>query len=179
MSRGKFFVIAFVCSFAWYIFPAYLFLTLSSISWVCWAFPKSITAQQIGSGMSGLGLGSFALDWSVIASYLGSPLVTPFFAIVNVLVGYVLIMYMVIPVSYWGMNVYEAHKFPIFSSDLFDSQGQLYNISTIVNDKFELDEVMYQQEGRVYLSTFFAITYGIGFAAIVSTLTHVALFNGK
>ncbi|CDY22616.1 BnaC08g42500D [Brassica napus] len=179
MSRGKFFVIAFVCSFAWYIFPAYLFLTLSSISWVCWAFPKSITAQQIGSGMSGLGLGSFALDWSVIASYLGSPLVTPFFAIVNVLVGYVLIMYMVIPISYWGMNVYEAHKFPIFSSDLFDSQGQLYNISTIVNDKFELDEVMYQREGRVYLSTFFAITYGIGFAAIVSTLTHVALFNGK
>ncbi|EOA37544.1 hypothetical protein CARUB_v10011782mg [Capsella rubella] len=179
MSRGKFFVIAFVCSFAWYIFPAYLFLTLSSISWVCWAFPKSITAQQLGSGMSGLGIGAFALDWSVIASYLGSPLVTPFFAIVNVLVGYILVMYMVIPISYWGMNVYEANKFPIFSSDLFDKQGELYNISTIVNNKFELDMGNYQQEGRVYLSTFFAISYGIGFAAIVSTLTHVALFNGK
>ncbi|CAA7022739.1 unnamed protein product [Microthlaspi erraticum] len=179
MSRGKFFVIAFVCSFAWYIFPAYLFLTLSSISWVCWAFPKSITAQQIGSGMSGLGVGSFALDWSVIAAYLGSPLVTPFFAIVNVAVGYVLVMYLVVPVTYWGMNVYQADKFPIFSSDLFDSRGQLYNISTIVNSKFELDLEKYDQEGRVYLSTFFAITYGIGFAAIVSTLTHVALFNGK
>jgi len=129
--------------------------------------------------MSGLGIGAFALDWSVIASYLGSPLVTPFFAIVNVLVGYVLVMYMVIPISYWGMNVYEANKFPIFSSDLFDKQGQLYNISTIVNNKFELDMENYQQQGRVYLSTFFAISYGIGFAAIVSTLTHVALFNGK
>ncbi|XP_010553673.1 PREDICTED: oligopeptide transporter 2 [Tarenaya hassleriana] len=179
MSRGKFFLIAFLCSFAWYIFPGYLFPTLSAISWVCWVFPKSVTAQQIGSGMSGLGLGAFALDWSVIASYLGSPLISPFFAIVNVIVGYVLVMYMFIPIAYWGVNMYDAKKFPIFSSDLFDSKGQLYNTSAIVNDEFELDIPSYGREGRVYLSTFFSLTYGIGFAAIVSTLTHVALFNGK
>ncbi|OMO57537.1 Oligopeptide transporter OPT superfamily [Corchorus olitorius] len=72
MSRGKFFLIALVCSFSWYVFPGYLFPTLSAISWVCWAFPKSVTAQQIGSGMDGIGIGSFALDWDIYAQLQAS-----------------------------------------------------------------------------------------------------------
>ncbi|KAE8716749.1 Oligopeptide transporter 4 [Hibiscus syriacus] len=80
----------------WYLFPGYLFTTLTSISWVCWIFYKSVTAQQIGSGLRGLGLGAFTLDWSIVASFLFSPLISPFFAIVNIFVGYVLIIYIVI-----------------------------------------------------------------------------------
>ncbi|KAE8057108.1 hypothetical protein FH972_013825 [Carpinus fangiana] len=179
MSRGKFFLIALICSFSWYIIPGYLFPTLSTISWICWAFPKSVTAQQIGSGMSGLGLGSFSLDWSAIASYLGSPLISPFFAIVNVAAGYFLILYVLVPVSYWGVNLYDAKNFPIFSSHLFNAQGHKYNVSAIVDDKFQLDIPAYEKQGHIHLSVFFALTYGIGFAAIVSTLTHVALFNGR
>ena len=114
-----------------------------------------------------------------MASFLFSPLISPFFAIANVFVGYVLVMYFVIPISYWGLNVYNAKNFPIFSSDLFTAQGQEYNISTIVNRKFELDKVQYEQQGRINLSTFFALTYGFGFATIASTLTHVALFYGR
>ncbi|TYI28297.1 hypothetical protein ES332_A05G235200v1 [Gossypium tomentosum] len=37
----------------------------------------------------------------------------------------------------------------------------------------------YEQQGLVNLSVFFSLTYGIGFAAIISTLSHVAVFNGK
>ncbi|KAF7139165.1 hypothetical protein RHSIM_Rhsim07G0214400 [Rhododendron simsii] len=179
MSRGKFFVIALACSFSWYLFPGYLFPTLSNISWVCWAFPNSVTAQQIGSGMKGLGIGSLTLDWSVVASYLASPLITPFFAIVNVFVGYMIVLYLVIPVSYWGLNLYQARNFPIFSSHLFNAQGQLYNVTAIVNDNFEIDMPAYEKQGRINLSVFFALTYGIGFAAVVATLSHVALFNGR
>ncbi|XP_065870079.1 oligopeptide transporter 4 [Euphorbia lathyris] len=179
MTRAKFFVIALVCSFSWYLVPGYLFTTLSSISWVCWVFSKSVTAQQLGSGMRGLGLGALTLDWSVVASFLFSPLVSPFFAIVNVFVGYVLIIYIAIPISYWGLGLYNAHRFPIFSSHLFTAQGQRYDIRAIVNDKFELDLPKYEQQGRIHLSMFFALTYGFGFATIASTLTHVALFYGR
>jgi hypothetical protein len=121
ISRVKFFVIAMTCSFLWYLLPGYLFQTLQSIAWICYAFPHSVTAQQIGSGMRGLGIGALTLDWSTVASYLHSPLLTPFFAIVNVFVGYALIMYVVIPISYWGLNVYDAKTFPIFSSHLYDA----------------------------------------------------------
>jgi OPT family oligopeptide transporter len=179
MTRAKFFVIALVCSFGWYIVPGYLFTTLTSISWVCWAFPRSVTAQQIGSGMRGLGLGAFTLDWTAVASFLFSPLISPFFAIANVFIGYVLLIYFVLPLAYWGFDSYNATRFPIFSSHLFTSVGNTYDIPAIVNDNFELDLAKYEQQGRINLSMFFALTYGLGFATIASTLTHVALFYGK
>ncbi|KAK3414077.1 hypothetical protein EUGRSUZ_I02585 [Eucalyptus grandis] len=179
MSRAKFFLIALICSFTWYAVPGYLFSTLTNISWVCWAFSNSVTAQQIGSGMRGLGLGALTLDWTAVASFLFSPLICPFFAIVNVFVGYALIIYVVIPTAYWGFNVYSANRFPIFSSHLFTAQGQKYNITAIVNDKFELDIPKYEEQGRIHLSMFFALTYGFGFATIASTLTHVAFFYGR
>lgn len=75
--------------------------------------------------------------------------------------------------------MYNAKRFPIFSSHLFTAQGQKYNISAIVNDKFELDLAKYQDQGRIHLSMFFALTYGFGFATIASTLTHVAFFYGR
>ncbi|CAI8618004.1 unnamed protein product [Vicia faba] len=178
-SRAKFFFIALVCSFLWYIVPGYLFTTLTSISWVCWVFSKSVTAQQLGSGMSGLGFGAFTLDWAAVASFLFSPLISPFFAIVNVFVGYALIVYAVIPIAYWGFNVYDANKFSIFSSDLFTADGQQYNISAIVNDKFQIDLAKYQEQGRIHLSVFFSLTYGFGFATIASTITHVVCFHGR
>jgi len=179
MSKGKFFLIALICSFAWYVVPGYLFATLSIISWVCWIFPNSVTAHQIGSGKNGLGLGSFSLDWTTIASFLGNPLVTPIFATVNILVGYILLIYILIPTAYWGFNLYNAKNFPIYSNELFTAQGVRYNVTAIVNNKFEIDMNAYNQQGHINMSIFFSISYGIGFAAIVSTLTHVAIFNGK
>ncbi|WOK98677.1 oligopeptide transporter 4-like [Canna indica] len=179
MSRAKFFVIALICSFTWYTVPGYFFPTITNISWVCWIFSKSVTAQQIGSGLQGLGIGAFTLDWAAVASFLFSPLICPFFAIVNVFLGYALIMYVAIPIGYWGFNLYNAKNFPIFSSDLFTAGGQTYNISAIVNDRFEINMPAYEQQGRINLSMFFALTYGFGFSAIAATLTHVILFYGR
>lgn len=179
MSQAKFFLIALICSFSWYVIPGYLFTTLTNISWICWVFSKSVTAQQIGSGMRGLGLGSFTLDWSAVASFLFSPLISPFFAIVNVFLGYVLVIYVAMPIAYWGLDLYGASKFPIFSSHLFTAEGKTYNITAIVNDKFELDIEKYAVQGRIHLSTFFALSYGFGFATIAATLTHVAFFYGR
>lgn len=179
MSRGKFFLIALICSFSWYTFPGYIIPILSNLSLLCLVFPRSITAQQIGSGMRGLGIGSFTFDWSVVASFLSSPLVSPFFATVNVLVGYVAVVYVLVPVAYWGLNVYNAKTYPFFSSHLFDKNGQPYNVSAIVNDKFEIDMPAYEKLGHVNLTMFFAVTYGLTFAAVIATITHVACFNGK
>nr|POE54004.1 oligopeptide transporter 4 [Quercus suber] len=173
-SRAKFFLIALSCSFTWYTVPGYLFSTLTNISWVCWAFFKSVTAQQIGSGMKGLGLGAVALDWAAVSSFLFSPLIRPFFSIMNVFAGYVLMVYIAIPIAYWGFDLYNASRFPIFSSQLFSSQGQQYNILAIVNNKFELDLVECKKQGPIHLRMFFAFTYG-GFATIAATLTRDTL----
>lgn len=178
LSRTQFFVIAFICSFAYYVFPGYLFQMLTSLSWVCWIFPTSILAQQLGSGLYGLGLGSIGLDWSTISSYLGSPLASPWFATANVAVGFGFIMYILTPICYW-FNVYKAQTFPIFSDGLFTGKGHKYNISSIIDPNFHLDFAAYETQGRLYISTFFAVTYGVGFAALSATIVHVALFHGR
>ncbi|XP_065858498.1 oligopeptide transporter 7 [Euphorbia lathyris] len=178
VTRIQFFLIAFTCSFTYYLFPGYLFQMLTSLSWICWIFPQSILAQQLGSGLYGLGIGAIGIDWSTISSYLGSPLASPWFATANVAAGFVFVMYVLTPICYW-FNLYNAKNFPIFSDDLFTKDGQVYNISAIIDDNFHLDYDAYEKEGPLYLSTFFAVTYGVGFAALTATIAHVALFHGR
>ena len=73
LTRNQFFLVAFICSFAYYIFPGYLFQMLTSLSWVCWVFPHSVFAQQLGSGLQGLGIGAIGLDWSTVCLLYTSP----------------------------------------------------------------------------------------------------------
>ncbi|KAM7501074.1 hypothetical protein LguiA_025488 [Lonicera macranthoides] len=74
MTGMQFFLVFLAASFSYYTFPGYLFPILTFFSWVCWVWPHSITAQQIGSGYHGLGVGAFTLDWAGISAYHGSPL---------------------------------------------------------------------------------------------------------
>ncbi|XP_031495743.1 oligopeptide transporter 7-like isoform X1 [Nymphaea colorata] len=178
LTRNQFFLIAFMCSFAYYVFPGYLFPMLTSLSWLCWVFPKSVLAQQLGSGLHGLGVGAFSFDWSTVSSYLGSPLASPWFATANLAAGFFLIMYVITPLAYW-LDIYKAKTFPIFSDGLFTSSGQKYNISSIIDSSFHLDVEAYERNGPVYLSTFFAFTYGVGFASLAATVVHVCLFHGR
>lgn len=178
LSRSQFFLIFMIVSFSYYILPGYLFSTLTYFSWVCWIFPNSVLAQQVGSGFRGLGVGSFSFDWAGISAFLLSPLVAPFFAIVNVGVGFFLSLYVMVPMAYWS-DWYHAKRFPIFSSKLFTENGTLYDIQAILRPDFTLNTTAYEQQGQVHLSIVFALTYGLGFATIAATLTHVICFYGK
>ncbi|KAF2299990.1 hypothetical protein GH714_006575 [Hevea brasiliensis] len=161
------------------LYSGYLFPSLSTISFICWIWKDSVTAQQIGSGLNGLGIGSFGLDWSTVSSFLGTPLAVPFFAIANTLGGFFLLMYIIVPIAYWT-NAFDAKKFPIFSAHTFDNAGQTYNISRILNQKtFDIDLDAYKAYSKLHLSVLFAFAYGLGFAALMATISHVALFEGK
>lgn len=177
-TRTQFFLLVMISGFAYYVLPGYFFAMLTSFSWVCWLAPNSILVQQIGSGLDGLGVGSIGLDWSTISAYLGSPLASPWFATANVLIGFILVMYVMTPLCYF-LDVYKAKTFPIYSSKLFTGNGSRYDIASIVNSDFELDRVAYGTQGSLNLSTFFAMTYGLGFATLSATLMHVFLFNGR
>ncbi|KAJ9672449.1 hypothetical protein PVL29_025887 [Vitis rotundifolia] len=179
LTRLQFFLIVFISSFAYYLVPNYLFPSISTISILCLIWKNSITAQQIGSGLYGMGLGSFGLDWATVASFLGSPLATPGFAIINILVGFFIIVYILLPLTYYN-NAYDAKKFPIFSSHTFDSTGQPYNLTRVLDPKtFSIDLNEYEAYSKLYLSIFFSVTYGISFATLAAAVSHVALFNGS
>ncbi|KAK2363349.1 oligopeptide transporter [Trifolium repens] len=178
-SRLQFFFVVFVASFAYYIVPGYLFQAISTVSFVCLIWKDSITAQQIGSGMKGLGLGSFGLDWNTVAGFLGSPLAVPGFAIANIMAGFLLYMYVLVPIAYWN-NLYDAKKFPLISSHTFDSTGATYNVTRILNaETFDINMENYNNYSKIYMSITFAFEYGLSFAALTATISHVVLFHGK
>ncbi|URE11833.1 oligopeptide transporter [Musa troglodytarum] len=109
LSRYQFFLIVIIVIFTYSIVPVYLFPSITALSFVCWIWKDSITAQQIGSGFHGLGIGSFALDWITISSYVGSPLALPAFVVINMTAGFILILYVLLPLFYWN-NVYDAKR---------------------------------------------------------------------
>ena len=129
--------------------------------------------------MNSRGLSSFGLDWNTVAGFLGSPLAIPGFAIINLLIGFVLDIYVVIPVANWS-NLYDAKKFPLISSHTFDSTGAIYNVTRILNPiTFEIDLNSYNNYSKIYLSNAFVFEYGLGFATLIATISHVALFHGE
>ncbi|KZV37035.1 hypothetical protein F511_11981, partial [Dorcoceras hygrometricum] len=66
------------------------------------------------------------------------------------------------------------------SAHVFDSSGAPYNISAILTEKtFEFNSQGYDSYSKVYLSIVFVFTYGLSFATLAATLSHVALFYGE
>ncbi|CAN6479013.1 unnamed protein product [Victoria cruziana] len=179
LTRMQFFLVFMVASFAYYALPGYLLPILTFFSWVCWAWPNNLTAQQVGSGYHGLGVGAFTLDWAGISAYHGSPLVTPWFSILNIAAGFAMFIYIIIPLCYWKFNTFEARRFPIFSSQLFTADGHKYNTDRILTPNYELNVTAYDGYGKLYLSPLFALSIGSGFARITATMTHVLLFHGS
>lgn len=179
LTRLQFFLVVLVSSFVYFIVPGYMFQSITALSFVCWIWKDSVTAHQFGSGLHGHGIGSFAFDWSTVAGFIGSHLATSGLAIINIMVGFIIVLYIIIPIAYWS-NSYEAKKFPIFSSHVFDADGQPYEVSVVLNSTtFEFNEQGYNGYRKINLSILFVYLYGLSFAVLAATLSHVALFHGR
>ncbi|KAF9145557.1 hypothetical protein BG015_011845 [Linnemannia schmuckeri] len=176
MSRMKYFAIVCAGSFIYYWLPGLVFPTIGYISWICWINPNNIILAQL-TGSSGLGIGTIALDWSA-ASYYVAPLVTPWFAQVNILVGFILVTYIMVPWAYYS-NLWNSQNYPIITPSLFRENGSLYVVTEVLDNAGVLDEALYTTYGALRMDSFFALTYGVGFAGLTATLVHVALYHGR
>ncbi|KAF9905904.1 hypothetical protein BX616_000893 [Lobosporangium transversale] len=173
-SRFRFFLVATFAMFCYQWIPGFLFPVLSSIAWICWIKPDNLVLSQI-TGAGGLGFGAISLDWNNIVAFLGSPLIVPWWAQVNIALGFFLIAWVMVPIAYYT-NLWDAKKFPILTPHLFQENGRGYDVSAILTDNV-LDEKKYQEYGPLRISTFFALTYGIGFAGLSSMITHTWLYH--
>ncbi|KAH8110875.1 OPT oligopeptide transporter [Phellopilus nigrolimitatus] len=174
MSRERFFTYAFLASGVWYLFPGYIFQALSVFSWVCWIAPDNIKINQLFGYSSGMGMSLITFDWSQIA-YIGSPLATPWWAEANITVGFVFFFWFLTPVLYYS-NTWYSEYMPISSRGSFDNTGAAYNVSRILNDDTTINLEKYHAYSPLFLSTTFAMTYGLSFASVAATLTHAFLY---
>ncbi|TPX11971.1 uncharacterized protein E0L32_007274 [Thyridium curvatum] len=177
ISRWNFFYIVFVSAFAFYFLPGLLFPALSYFNVITWFAPKNVVISNLFGVTSGLGLFPMTFDWAQIA-YIGSPLLTPFWAAMNVVGGLVLVMWIMAPIAYYSNWLYSSYM-PILSAAVFDNTGHVYDVSKILTEDFVFDREAYQSYSRVFLPITYVLSYGVQFAGLASLLTHTICWHGK
>ncbi|KAH7884149.1 OPT oligopeptide transporter protein-domain-containing protein [Phlebopus sp. FC_14] len=177
MSRERFFAYAFAGSFLWYFFPGYLFQALSYFSWVTWIWPENAVIAQLFGYMHGMGMSVITFDWSQIA-YVGSPLATPWWAAANILFGFVVFYWIITPILYFT-NTWDSQYMPIQSRQVFDNMMEPYNVTRILTPEVTLDMDAFQAYSPLFMSTCFAVSYGLSFATITATLVHAFIHFRK
>lgn len=119
-------------------------------------------------------------DWSQIA-YIGSPLASPWWAEANVATGFVAFFCarllpfpqgcadlrpgILTPILYYT-NTWSAKYMPMSSRTSYDNTGSPYDVTKIINDDATLNIRRYEAYSPLFLSTTFAVSYGLSFAAI-------------
>lgn len=177
IGRYRWFLYVFGGSFVWYWFPGWIFQGLSWFCWLTWIWPNSKVVNQVFGAQSGYGLFSLTFDWTIISGYLMSPLIPPFYAIANTLVG-IFIFFVCVSLGLHFNNVWYSGYLPVQSSSSFDNTGSKYNVTRILTD-YKFDEAKYHAYSPLYLSTQFALSYGLSFAAVAAVVVHVVLYHGK
>ncbi|KAI9818049.1 MAG: hypothetical protein M1827_000673 [Pycnora praestabilis] len=177
IGRYKYFLCVFVGAFVWYWFPGYIAQFLSVFAFVTWIRPNNVVVNQLFGGWSGLSLLPITFDWTQITGYVYSPLIPPFHAIANTMIGCVFFFWFVtIGIHYNGQ--WYSEYLPISNSNSYDNTGAPYNVSKILSSDFTLDEAAYAKYSPLFLSTTFALTYGLSFATITALIVHTSLFHG-
>ena len=177
ITRWRFFFIVWSGSFMFYFLPGLLMPALSYFSVITWFAPKNVVVANIFGVASGLGLVPVTFDWAQIA-YIGSPLLTPFWAAMNVIGGLVIVMWIIAPIAYY-LNFFYSSYMPILSSSVFDNTGKIYDVSKILTSDFVFDREAYHKYSRVYLPITYILSYGLQFAALASLLTHTICWHGQ
>ncbi|KAH7330722.1 OPT oligopeptide transporter protein-domain-containing protein [Rhizoctonia solani] len=173
MSRERFFTLAFIGSAAWYFLPGYLFTALSNFTWVCWIAPDNLIVNALFGYQHGLGMGFITFDWAMVA-YNSSPLVTPFWAELNVFGALILVYWIIAPILYYK-NVFFSKYMPISSTGSFDRWGNEYKpLNVIIDGQFDVEA--YKAYSPLYISMTFALSYGLSFGALTSTVVHTWLW---
>lgn len=177
VSRWKFFYIVWTSAFLFYFLPGLLMPALSYFNVVTWFAPDNVVVSNLFGVVSGLGLFPMTFDWAQIA-YIGSPLLTPFWAAMNVVGGLVLVMWIIAPIAYYSNWLYSSYM-PILSSAVFDNTGKVYDVSKILTEDFLFDKEAYQNYSRVFLPITYVLSYGVQFAGLAALLTHTACWHGR
>ncbi|KAJ3994956.1 OPT oligopeptide transporter [Lentinula boryana] len=173
MTRERFFLIAFLGSFAYYWLPGYLFTALSVFNWVCWIAPNNIPVNALFGTNTGLGMGIFTFDWSMIA-YIGSPLVTPWWSELNTIVSLVIQFFILVPILYFT-NAFNTAYLPISAPIAFDRTGAEYDVSQVVTNG-QFDNAKYLSYSPVFIPATLCIAYASSFAAFSAVFVHTFLW---
>jgi OPT family oligopeptide transporter len=151
-------------------------MALSNFNFICWMAPKSVPINQLFGTGTGLGMSFLTFDWNQI-SWIGSPLMIPWWAQLHVFSSFVTFYWIAVPILYYT-NTWQFARFPIMSSYPFDKYGAVYNVSKVVTDD-KFDEAAFDAYSPLYLAATYAMTYMLAFALSTAVIVHAVLHHGR
>ncbi|KAL7768693.1 hypothetical protein ACKLNR_000077 [Fusarium oxysporum f. sp. zingiberi] len=177
LSRYKF-LICFTSMFFYFWIPNYLFKALYLFNWPTRISPGNVTLALIAGSTCGLGLNPLpTLDWNV-ATYLGDPIVTPFFTLMNFASGMAIWGFIVAPLVYFN-NVWDTGYLPINNNYIYDNHGSRYNISRVLLPDLTLNQTAYHEYSVPLMTSTQVIKYAAAFMIYVATPVHMYLWHRK
>ncbi|KAI1268491.1 OPT oligopeptide transporter protein-domain-containing protein [Xylariaceae sp. FL1019] len=175
MSRYKWFGLVTAVSGIYYFIPGFFAQFLSVTAFVTWLSPQSPVINQLFGGTTGLSLIPLTFDWTQISGYIGSPLIPPWHAIANTLIG-VVSFFVVLASFFHYTGAWYSMYLPMNDASTYDNTGSFYDVSRVLTPDFLLDENAYQAYSPLFISTAFALAYGLSFAAITALIVHTFLY---
>lgn len=155
----------------WQFFPEYIFPMTSSLAVLCWIAPHNHVMNFLGSGIGGVGVLNFSLDWANITSQI---MLYPYWIQVIQFIAFVIGAWILIPLVKWGGI---ASSNALMSNKLFLANGTLYPSEKLLNPDFSLNLTAYEHYGPVYIGAQRAWNMFFDYAAYVSGITWVLLFG--
>ncbi|KLO10879.1 OPT oligopeptide transporter [Schizopora paradoxa] len=177
LSRYKYYMMATGVAFGFFFLPGFLFTALSVFSWVCWIAPKNVPLNQLFGVESGLGMSVVTFDWTQV-SWIGSPLMVPWWAEVHVFFGFVLFYWILTPILYYS-NVWELSHFPMSANEPYDRFGNVYNVTRLLQADNTFNLTAYEEYSPLYLPATYAMTYLLAFALSTCVIVHTLLYHGR
>ncbi|KAJ3491016.1 hypothetical protein NLG97_g5673 [Lecanicillium saksenae] len=178
MSRLKWFALVSAGSFFYFFIPGFFARFLSVFAFPTWLAPENAVVNQLFGGVSGLSLLPMTFDWTQVAGYIGSPLIPPWHAIANTLLGVVLFFICLSSVLHYSGAWYSLYL-PMSDASTYDNRGKEYNTTRILTPEFTLDVNAYKEYSPLFISTTFAIAYGLSFASISALIVHTWIYSRK
>ncbi|KAJ7736920.1 OPT oligopeptide transporter protein-domain-containing protein [Mycena metata] len=177
MTRYRYFVLVTMGSFFFFFLPGFLFEALSVFSFVCWAAPNNVPVNQLFGVSSGLGMSVLTFDWTEV-SWIGSPLMVPWWAEVHVFLGFVTFYWILTPALYYTNTWFLAY-FPISANVPYDRFGNQYNVSAVLGAGDQFNATAYAAYSPLYLPATYAMTYLLAFALSTCVIVHTLLYHGR
>ncbi|KAJ2538787.1 OPT super [Coemansia sp. RSA 1853] len=172
-------------TFVYQVFISYIAPIFKSFCLLCLWAPRNKLVSLLGSGWNGAGILSLTFDWEALGTL--QPLITPLWAQVQYYAGAFIMMYVLTPIG-WHLNWWETQSQPIVSTNVFDTTGNVYNISLVHRmrnpeadaeqfDHYVPGMLMYKTYSPVRLTVNSALGYICSVAAITAVTVHLALWH--
>ncbi|KAG2180274.1 hypothetical protein INT43_004063 [Umbelopsis isabellina] len=150
------------------------FPLLSSLAVLCWFGGHNPTVAFVGSGLGGMGVLNFTLDWSNITSTI---MLSPWWTQVIQFVAFVLSVWILVPIAKFN-GLWGSDKIPIMSNHLFLANGTLYPFQKLITADAQFNETAYEEYGTVFMSSYQMWSLFFGYASFISAFVSIALFAG-